>query len=337
MSEEIQEPNTPNKLSTKKSLILGCIIFCLGLLIIEAIKINYQVTNKYGSWNHYWEHVRLNREKPNLAEELDAARDAYKYTVENSVLYMIRDGDYVESVTAEVVYDDIRSAETTAERIGSWCNLDKAYVTVQLDTSFNSIPDLDKCNMLLKIQDEIEHNLSELYYGSSYYQMFEQYKYQPRDSIEYKDHYLWIEYTQRCTFTAGTTEYSPGTYMFSVIKNNRYTFYNCRESHGEVVKLIKYDTGTIEADGSWTSDSEKKKSKDTTTTNSSGSKDTNSSGKKDTTGSSSGSYDPYDVHDYDSADDFADDKYEEFYDYEDEYEDEDEAYDAAEDYWYDEY
>ncbi|WP_027206384.1 hypothetical protein [Butyrivibrio fibrisolvens] len=218
MSEEIQEPNTPNKLSTKKSLILGCIIFCLGLLVIEAIKINYQVTNKYGSWGHYWEHVRLNREKPKLAEELDAARDAYKYTVENSVLYMIRDGDYVESVTAEVVYDDIRSAETTTERIGSWCNLDKAYVTVQLDTSFNSIPDLDKCNMLLKIQDEIEHNLSELYYGSS-----------------------------------------------------------------------------------------------------------------------SGSYDPYDVHDYDSADDFADDKYEEFYDYEDEYEDEDEAYDAAEDYWYDEY
>lgn len=49
------------------------------------------------------------------------------------------------------------------------------------------------------------------------------------------------------------------------------------------------------------------------------------------------SYDPYDVHDYDSADDFADDKYEEFYDSEDEYEDEDEAYDAAEDYWYDEY
>jgi hypothetical protein len=199
--------------------------------------------------------------------------------------------------------------------------------------------------MLLKIQNEIEHNRSELYYGSSYYQMFEQYKYQPRDSIEYKDHYLWIEYTQRCTFTAGTTEYSPDTYMFSVIKNNRYTIYNCRESHGEVVKLIKYDTGTIEADGSWTSDSEKKKSKDTTTTNSSGkkdtdssgSKDTNSSGKKDTTGSSSGSYDPYDVHDYGSADDFADDKYEEFYDYEDEYEDEDEAYDAAEDYWYDEY
>lgn len=49
------------------------------------------------------------------------------------------------------------------------------------------------------------------------------------------------------------------------------------------------------------------------------------------------SYDLYDVHDYDSADDFTDDKYEEFYDSEDEYEDEDEAYDAAEDYWYDEY
>lgn len=44
-------------------------------------------------------------------------------------------------------------------------------------------------------------------------------------------------------------------------------------------------------------------------------------------------YDPYNVYDYNSAQDFADDKYEEFYDYEDDYEDEDEAYDAAEDYW----
>lgn len=44
-------------------------------------------------------------------------------------------------------------------------------------------------------------------------------------------------------------------------------------------------------------------------------------------------YDPYDVYNYKSAQDFADDKYEEFFDYEDDYEDEDEAYDAAEDYW----
>ena len=345
MSEEIQEPNIPNKSSVKKGLILFALIFGLGLLIIEAIKINYQITTKYGNWDHYWEYVRLNREKPKLAEELDAARDAYKYTVETAPIYMIKDGDYVESVTAEVVYDDIRSGETTAERIGSWGNVDIVNVTVQLDTSFNSIPDTDKCNILIKIQDEIEHNLSNLYYGSSYYQMFEQYKFQPYDKMEYKDHYLWIDYFQHCTFTAGATEYSPGMTLFSVIKNGRYTIYQCRESHGEIVKLIKYDTGTIEADGSWTSDRDKKKSESTNSNNSSdkkdtgssGKKDTNSSGKKDTTGSSSGSYDPYDVHDYDSADDFADDKYEEFYDYEDEYEDEDEAYDAAEDYWYDEY
>ncbi len=47
------------------------------------------------------------------------------------------------------------------------------------------------------------------------------------------------------------------------------------------------------------------------------------------------SYDPYDVHKYKSAQDFADNKYKEFYEYEDDYEDEDEAYDAAEDYWRD--
>ena len=45
-------------------------------------------------------------------------------------------------------------------------------------------------------------------------------------------------------------------------------------------------------------------------------------------------YEPYDVKDYSSAQEFADDKYEEFYDYED-YDDEDEAYDAAEEYWED--
>lgn len=54
---------------------------------------------------------------------------------------------------------------------------------------------------------------------------------------------------------------------------------------------------------------------------------------KKKTKSSKKNSDPYDVHDYKSAEEFADDKYEEFYDYEDDYEDEDEAYDAAEEYW----
>ena len=63
-----------------------------------------------------------------------------------------------------------------------------------------------------------------------------------------------------------------------------------------------------------------------TTASSSGSKSGNSAKQKKR-------YDPYDVDDYKSAQDFADDKYEEFFDYEDDYEDEDEAYDAAEDYW----
>ena len=69
----------------------------------------------------------------------------------------------------------------------------------------------------------------------------------------------------------------------------------------------------------------------------SGSKNSSSDSKGSSSGGGKKSSDPYDVHDYDSADDFADDKYEEFYDYEDDYEDEDEAYDAAEDYWNDEY
>ena len=69
-------------------------------------------------------------------------------------------------------------------------------------------------------------------------------------------------------------------------------------------------------------------------TSSSKSYSSNSSSKKS---GSKKSYDPYDVHKYKSAQDFADDKYEEFYDYEDDYEDEDEAYDAAEDYWNDNY
>ncbi len=72
------------------------------------------------------------------------------------------------------------------------------------------------------------------------------------------------------------------------------------------------------------------KAKTTTTKKSSS---TTTTKKKTTSSSSKKKYDPYDVYNYKSAQDFADDKYEEFYDYEDYYDDEDEAYDAAEDYW----
>lgn len=69
---------------------------------------------------------------------------------------------------------------------------------------------------------------------------------------------------------------------------------------------------------------------------SSGTEKTKSSSYSGYSGNSHTCYsDPYDVYDYDSADEFADDVYEEFFDIEDDFEDDDEAYDAAVDYWED--
>ncbi len=76
-----------------------------------------------------------------------------------------------------------------------------------------------------------------------------------------------------------------------------------------------------------------KYSKNKSSGKSSASKSSSKSKNKGSSSKTKKKYDPYDVHDYKSAQDFADNKYEEFYDYEDDFEDEDEAYDAAEDYW----
>ena len=320
---------TPQK-SPKRSLILTAITFCLALILLQAIKTNYQITKKYGSWDHYREHARLNKENPHLAEELDADRNTYKINVETAPLYQIKDTDYVESVSAEVVYDDNRVGESTPERMGYWSNYDRVYVTVQLSKDFRSIPEIDKTYILLSINDEIEQNLADLYHDSDYYKLFDQYKCEKTGLLDYKDHGLDLFYWDHISFTDGSYEYTVSHYGLTVTtKSGRMSIYDFDVKNGEIVNFKLYERGTIDADGSFTSDSDRKKSQDTNSTT--------SSGKRDTTGSSSGSYDPYDVHDYDTADDFADDKYEEFYDYEDEYEDEDEAYDAAEDYWYDEY
>ena len=88
-------------------------------------------------------------------------------------------------------------------------------------------------------------------------------------------------------------------------------------------------SGKYRSSKGYTVDTSKKDSKEKTKSKSKNKSTSKSKSKK--------GYDPYDVHDYKSAQDFADDKYEEFYDYEDDYEDEDEAYDAAEDYWNDNY
>ncbi len=112
------------------------------------------------------------------------------------------------------------------------------------------------------------------------------------------------------------------------------------EAHSEAYIVAKYKKNNF-ASGKKEEDKSSVGSSVTRKTNGNSGSKTGTGSYRSTTGkstskkSSSKTYDPYDVGDYKSAQDFADDKYEEFYDYEDDYEDEDEAYDAAEEYWYD--
>ncbi|MCR4635203.1 MAG: hypothetical protein K5754_03145 [Butyrivibrio sp.] len=325
-----QETEKRQNRMAKKAMIKTGIVFCIFMLSLEALKINHDVTSKYGSWGHYWEHEHIKKERPYLAEEFDAARQAYINNVENASLYEIKDSDHVESVSVEVTSIDSHYDSTTKDRIGYWLNYDRVDVTVKMDASFRELPDKDKCYILIGVEDEINQNLADLYNRSRYYQLYEQYKCPYSENLIYKDLHLQLDHTEWCIFTDGVAEYSIYGDFYEVSKKNgKYTTYRYWERNGEIVKFELFHEGSTNSSSQYTSDTDKKQSEDT--------KNTNSSGKRDTTGSSSGSYDPYDVKDYDSAEKFADDKYEEFYDYEDEYEDEDEAYDAAEDYWYDEY
>ncbi len=94
-------------------------------------------------------------------------------------------------------------------------------------------------------------------------------------------------------------------------------------------------TSTTKSTSKSSSYSTKKSTSSSKSTTSKSTSRYSGSKKSSSKSSSKKSYDPYDVHSYKSAQDFADDKYEEFYDYEDDFDDEDEAYDAAEDYWND--
>lgn len=137
-------------------------------------------------------------------------------------------------------------------------------------------------------------------------------------------------YYQKFSFYDGTYEYELRSSELVVKTGDDHRkIYSFELVDGEITNFTDlFKEGLIDEYGYYKkSDSE---------SGGSDSKNSSSTQKESSSSGRGSTYDPYDVHDYDSAQDFADDKYEEFYDYEDNYEDEDEAYDAAEEYWYDE-
>jgi hypothetical protein len=300
--------------------LIFCGILCIGLAIFTGslyIKANFR------DFDHYKRYMQLKLTHPGLSDEYDELRQELKGSIEAADIYTIKDGDYVESVSATVVYDDIHIGS-------SWSNTDVILVTIQMKEGFDKMHIQDRCQIFVNLRDEIEPVLSDLYLSSSYYELFDTYKYDLKSPyMDYRGRELSLRQHTTFSFSDDTYEYSLGYSSVTMkISDTSCREYSFKILDGQITEFRDlYKEGLIDSNGNI-----KKDSKDSDG-NSSG-----SSGKKDTTSSGSGSgYDPYDVHDYDNADDFADDKYEEFYEYEDDYEDEDEAYDAAEDYWYDEY
>lgn len=305
--------------------IMLVIVLALGLGLFALV---LNIRTNYRSTEHFLRHMSIRLSHPGLSNDLDSARQELKDTFETAKLYEIKSGDYVESVSAAITYDDLHYGES------DWSNIEKIEVTIMMQEEFNELPIQDRCQTLVTIREEITQSADDLYCSSNYYQLFDKYKYDfgdPfRDYIDYRGLELHIRHEYRFTFYDKACEYDLKNYELTVVLSDSikriYVFYVVNGQITEFKDL--YKEGLIDSHGNIIY----------SYSNSSGSSSGTSSGKKDTTTNGSGSsYDPYDVHDYNSADDFADDKYEEFYDYEDEYEDQDEAYDAAEDYWYDEY
>jgi hypothetical protein len=297
-------------------LIIGLIIFTFSLYI----------QSRYHSLDKFIDHLSTRRVNLEVDDGLDAARQEFKESLETASVYEIKDGDFIESVSVTDVYDDWHFDSE------NWLYVDKIVVTVNMKESFNKdFLIQDKCQMFVSIREEISPYLKDLYYASSYYQLFDKYK---TGKPGYEELYfcgrlLSLDYYISYIFYDGVYEYELGYDSVGVVINdNVKKIYSFRVNNGQIINFRDlYREGVVDIHGNLIQSN----------SNSSASSSAASSGKKDTTTSGGSSYDPYDVHDYDSADDFADDKYEEFYDSEDEYEDEDEAYDAAEDYWYDEY
>ncbi|WP_024865648.1 hypothetical protein [Butyrivibrio sp. FCS014] len=244
--------------------------------------------------------------KNKLYDQLDAAREEYRDSADPSMIYTIKNGDYVGSVSVRVMYDDDNLSKT-------WYHTTVDEVIIHMDKNFEELSMRKRCEVCVRIMHEIRNNVYAAYNNSDYCRVFNENK--QFDSMRYRGISLYTHHKTDFKFMAGKEDYtfpSYGSMTVTVRGTKVKSFYEYSAFNGELE-----DFGERYAS----------QKKDTPLGNTSTNKSRSTYHE---------TYDPYDSKSYKSAQDFADDKYEEFYDYEDDYDDEDEAYDAAEDYW-DEY
>ena len=259
-------------------------------------------------------HIMMKHEREKLYDSLDAAREAYRNDIKKADIYVKKDGDYCKEISIVTTFEDNNLSN-------SWFHKNLDSVTVKMDDDIDELKLKERCLIMVNMKNEMQRNLNEYFANSEYNKIFKENSVVA--TMDYRGIYLEISHETKYRFQTSQYTYT-FEYVNSMTVNDKETgetkYYDYFESDG-VLERFEDRYGS------------KSSSKGSSQSNSSGNSEFKNNGS-----SSSGnkkSYDPYDVHDYKSAQDFADDKYEEFFDYEDDYDDEDEAYDAAEDYWND--
>ncbi len=249
-------------------------------------------------------------EKEQFYDDFDVARKEYNLGVSKAEVYEKKDDDCVERITIYDSYDDNNLSNV-------WFHTNHNKVTVFMNHKTDTLPIKERCTRFVNIMNEVRPNIDQYFKSSRYYRIYKANS--GLTSMEYRGIHLTIYHTSEFVFVT-----SDNTYAFIYVNSMTHTdkdtghvdYYDYIETRGELTKFEnRYGSKNSSSKSSTVKPTEQHKKNNSS-----------SSGNKKY-------YDPYDVHDYKSAQDFADDKYEEFYDYEDDFEDEDEAYDAAEDYW----
>lgn len=312
----------------RKKQVIIYIVFCIVLALILAVyAFVLYVKQNYGSFGLFWETADFRLSNSKFYDNLDSARQEFKNSVKEADLNINAGQDYIENIEISQPDEDDRDGT-------SWFNVDKIVISVSMKEDIHKVYIQDRCQLFIDIKSEISGMMDDLYYSSEYYSLFNENRYEKNgvvaDYIYYRNHKLSFNYYQKFSFYDGTYEYELRSSELVVKTGDDHRkIYSFELVDGEITNFTDlFKEGLIDEYGYYKkSDSE---------SGGSDSKNSSSTQKESSSSGRGSTYDPYDVHDYDSAQDFADDKYEEFYDYEDNYEDEDEAYDAAEEYWYDE-
>ncbi|WP_026659691.1 hypothetical protein [Butyrivibrio sp. AC2005] len=281
-------------MNNKKNSNLVPILIAIFIIILVGVRI--------------W----MKAENEKLYDSLDAAREVYRDDIKKADIYDKKDGDYFKEISVVTIFDDNNLSN-------SWFHTNYDSVTVKLDDSINELMLKERCLIMVTMINEMQDNLQAYYEKSEYNKIYEENK--GMSSMKYRGIYLDIYHKAKFIFNTSRYIYT-FEYVNSMTVKDKQTgetkYYDYWESDG-VLKQFEDRYGS--------------KTSSKSSIQSSTSESTKPNQKGASSAGSQNSYDPYNVNDYKSSEEFADDKYEEFYDYEDDYEDEDEAYDAAEDYW----